>query len=529
MKLKTPQKILIFTISFSLTFNSLFFTILNVNAQTSGVSKLPAPGLNDNAVAGAGDLGSSANSVSSPVGGGLPVYDEAANQTLFGILQSVTAVDYSSGITAGNTGVVAAETSALTTKETVLDIAVWGTINALLRQLTATTINWINSGFEGSPMYVQDLEQFLTDRANVIATEFINNLGDKMGQKLTSMPYSSDVQYALRLDASSRGGQMIPTLESNQYNDLTGGGSNGFSKGGGWNAWYQLTQNPGNNPMEVYLAAKSAMENAIQNDQNNQKEQLDWGEGFFSWRKCEQYSVPGVDSYNDMTPEEQSDARQNSPSTCTKWGPVQTPGTTIKDQLNEHLSEDLQRIGLATELGQIVDAFLAEMAKKALSSAGLSGKGDSSSGGGGMGSYGNIGDWLDPDAFSQLTSNEECNSQNDAMDKIKSIIDPIMSNMSQSKPQAQNFDPKVIIKTIFLLGASIIQDVHERQQGNENPTNFQETIKGVSTCSRSTRRSRTCSGTRATRRSGTCRWNWGSGPITPIGFGCGTSSSRSGS
>ena len=480
-KISPTQKILMLLMSFSLVFNPLFWPVLQVNAQGSGVGKLPAVGEADMATSdGAGvggGAGNGGNTVTPPAEGGMPVVDAGANETLYNILMAITGVDYSSGLTAGNTGVTAAQTTAMTTKEFVEDVVVWGTINAALRQLTSQTINWINSGFEGSPLYIEDLEQFLMNQGNVIAEGFLTEYGSKI-----NMPFSTDIEIALGENRNSSFiERMTPTLNREEYSKFTGGENDSFSGGGGWNTWYELTQNPANNPMESYLAAKSEMESRVANNEQIQKEQLDWGQGFLSWRECEERSGA---SYSESSSEDgdgnitYSSSATPGQGDCSKWGPVQTPGSVIKDQLNEHLSTGLKRTEIATELGQIVDAFLNQLATKALSGEGLSGNGG---GGGSSGmsgnSFGNLGDFLNPEQFAQQTSDAECSSQNDAIEKIKSIIGPLMSNMSQQKPQAAKFDPQQIFTIVMVLGTSLIQDIKERQEGNPNPTNLQEAIK----------------------------------------------------
>jgi len=58
-------------------------------------------------------------------------------------------------------------------KEMGLDLVGWMIPKMIIQRMTASTVNWINSGFEGSPTYVTDPESYFTDIGDKIAGQYI--------------------------------------------------------------------------------------------------------------------------------------------------------------------------------------------------------------------------------------------------------------------------------------------------------------------------------------------------------------------
>jgi len=61
-------------------------------------------------------------------------------------------------------------------REYVLNPIAWFIAKTIIRQFTKGIVNWINSGFEGSPTFV-DPDTFLTDVADQASGAFIKQLG----------------------------------------------------------------------------------------------------------------------------------------------------------------------------------------------------------------------------------------------------------------------------------------------------------------------------------------------------------------
>jgi len=59
----------------------------------------------------------------------------------------------------------AGATAAAQTKEYGLDPAAWMAARVMLRAFTQEIVNWINTGFQGKPLFVTDWRQFFLDAA----------------------------------------------------------------------------------------------------------------------------------------------------------------------------------------------------------------------------------------------------------------------------------------------------------------------------------------------------------------------------
>ncbi|NVN96665.1 hypothetical protein HXX01_00185 [Candidatus Nomurabacteria bacterium] len=174
-----------------------------------------------------------------------------------------------------------------------------------LAVMTKYTMNWVNSGFNGDPMYVRNIDSFMNNMTNDIVTQelgtfqrspqyypygrayarsmflgniSLNNFEDSMKQSLTNY-----------LDSGRLGGDTADFLSHGDYMNRY---ANDFSLGG-WSGWLALTQKSQNNPLgfqmetSQYIAAK-------QNKQvENTKAELARNNGMFDQKTCVSYGITG--------------------------------------------------------------------------------------------------------------------------------------------------------------------------------------------------------------------------------------------
>ena len=77
----------------------------------------------------------------------------------------------------------------------------WQLAHVALQQLTGSVVNWINSGFQGSPSFVSDPEDFFLQLNDQVTGAFIGNNGI-LAQALCS-PFSTNIRLALALGQQS--------------------------------------------------------------------------------------------------------------------------------------------------------------------------------------------------------------------------------------------------------------------------------------------------------------------------------------
>lgn len=252
-------------------------------------------------------------------------------------------------------------------KEDLLDAIAWQLANVVLQSVTSSVVNWINSGFNGSPAFVQDLSRNLTGVADAVAAEFIGQLADQ----LEDTPMRGTVEaiaygYYLSTSGDAFVRQQLYTLRDVAKDDLA------FTQGdfdqGGWRGWMALTQNPANNPYGSYLNAKAELDQRIGARLNERMNELLWNDGFLSWRgDC---PAPADGSPVSLGSEEQ----------CPN-APIETPGSVIQAQLNATLDIPNDRLKVADEVNEIISALVSQLVMQALQ--GLSTVGSSASGGSG--------------------------------------------------------------------------------------------------------------------------------------------------
>ena len=279
--------------------------------------------------------------------------------------QSTRASAIANTASAASNGATALATGNLFVKENLLDGIAWAVAKQMVSNITRSLINWINSGFQGSPSFVTDFKQMLLDALDQVAGEYIKSLGG-IGEFICST-FQLDVQAALSINyAQARSGMpsgpdenlcTLTGIQSNIENFLSGTAEN-------WGQWLQVTSNPQNTPYGAYLAAEASLNVRLRNEAGQEIEVASWGDGFLSKKVCQ--AVEGT------TKED-----------CK----ITTPGQVISEALTFQLSTGPRSLIEADEINELIGALLNQLVLQAVQ--GLNGLlGLSESGyGGGEGSF----------------------------------------------------------------------------------------------------------------------------------------------
>jgi len=246
-------------------------------------------------------------------------------------------------------------------KESVWDSLAYFAGRILVRQITQSIVDWINSGFEGNPSFVQNPQKFLTGVADRTIGEFI------FGSDLAFLcdPFKINVQLSLGLQYRPFKDQINCTLTGilknteNAYNDFTSGN---FINGGGWDSWLQMTTIPQNNQLGAMILAQAEMDARIGDIQLAKRDELNWSGGLLSMKKCVSIDT-GETYYGDsfyhsvsstVTGREDLAVTENyGEDICD----TVTPGSWISNQAQKITSLDLDRLGMADEINEIVGAL----------------------------------------------------------------------------------------------------------------------------------------------------------------------------
>ncbi len=297
--------------------------------------------------------------------------------------------------------VTTGKVTAQTVKEYVLDTLAYSIAGIMLQQVTASVVNWINTGFQGNPSFLTNPEAFFLDVGDQITGNFISETGVLSG---LCTPFSIDIRLALALGQNNnmykRYTCTLNSVIQNVGNSTINGRSiNGFMNGdfsqGGWPAFITMTTQPQNNIVGAYLTAQSDLLQKIGVTQNRYSQDLIQGSGFLSWKKCTDISEDdymaqrdydeemmgadysslnssgnrslnvGTDMYSggDVSVQKSGSALHPTYKSCE----TQTPGSVIGGAINKSLGIPQDRLNLAASFNQIVSALFAQLVTQVLS------------------------------------------------------------------------------------------------------------------------------------------------------------------
>ena len=245
-------------------------------------------------------------------------------------------------VSAGANTVTAGSQTTLLFKEITLDGIFHSLAKMVLHNMTQEILNWINSGFQGKPAFVTDLGQFLLDAADDTVGQFIYNDPDL---NFLCSPFQLDVKIALATSYQESTYDSFASCSLSEVTDNIEGFLSGAFDEGGWESWFEITQNPINTPTGAFLEAKAEMYARIVDEQGNTLKELDWGDGFLSFKVCSDTAAA-------------SGAQKN----CT----ITTPGRVIADQINKSLGAGQDELISADEINEIIAALFAQLAKQAI-------------------------------------------------------------------------------------------------------------------------------------------------------------------
>ena len=212
---------------------------------------------------------------------GIPVedYDVEINTSFMAVDTFDIAV--ATDITAGASVDTAVNTSANTWAKEFLGDGVANFIaKMIVKQLTAQTVNWINSGFKGNPAFVTNPEGFFLNVGDQMAADFLTNTS------LNGLcsPFQAKIRLALvknyLAETNKNYSCTLGRLEQNFENF-----ANNFDQGG-WDGWFTMTQTTQGNPYGAYLDTKDQLSINLGNQAIKYQNQLNWGKGILSYEKC---------------------------------------------------------------------------------------------------------------------------------------------------------------------------------------------------------------------------------------------------
>jgi len=227
-------------------------------------------------------------------------------------------------------------------------------INAMIEYIANATIDWINSGFDGNPAFVENPQKFFSDIASYETASFLNEVVYNTTGLNICEPFRVEIALGLAGDASGRNNP----LQCSMSDIVSSAGDfdvyvSGQSPASGYlENWSEMTQNPQNN---IYGASFLANQNHMRRvalQQNTAKVDMQLGSGFLSFKKCSK----------DETIQDEDGSSRVVKGVCG----YSTPGQVIEQQVNSTLNTGRERLVLADKFDQVVSALVNQLIKTAL-------------------------------------------------------------------------------------------------------------------------------------------------------------------
>ncbi len=290
----------------------------------------------------------------------LPILPAQVAHAQFGIPVPVVEIG-PSGVANVTTAV---NSTTMSFKEQLFDALAFGFMNYAIQRIAANTVQWINSGFKGSPAFVTDPEGFLKKTADQTVGAFIEK--DPRLNFLCS-PIQNRIKIALVNSYAPNNNLWQCTLT-----DAVGNMENfldDFDRGG-WDKFFEISQKQQNSPIGAYIMAENELYSQVASKVGVKQQDLNWGKGFMSFKSCARYAgIPEAQRTIDVPTQNPDGSFGNRkeviPDTCVQES-TETPGTVIESRLNDALGSGGRRLEAADEINEIVGALLTQLANKAL-------------------------------------------------------------------------------------------------------------------------------------------------------------------
>ncbi len=273
----------------------------------------------------------------------------------------------------------------------------------LIDQIKTQTIQWVNTGFKGKPLFMTDPSQMaknmateqltlikkqVLDGANGVANE-LRYANKEIARSLVIDERSSKTALSKSLtptkdkviaesicsdenqlkSMANKSGQTVGQVRSlycgtenskEKYDALSNCFASDFNCGG-WGAFLSLTQNPVNDDQQRLATAKNSLNSNKATEEKKSETELISNGGFFSMKSCAEYA-------------EQTEAQKENgdPGICTKYK-SDTPGAAVKDSLTQVVQDPISQLQLdddiSSALTEIASAFISYVMTEGISSA----------------------------------------------------------------------------------------------------------------------------------------------------------------
>ncbi len=229
-----------------------------------------------------------------------------------------------------------------------------------LAQVTNKTLNWVNTGLNGNPLYVQNKGSFLTTIANKQVKSYLAALPQ------TDSIFGNALESGIRQGITGRSDGMLNvypnTPQAQSYKSFL----TDFTSGG-WDSFL----NPSYNAIGALFTATDTLDKSIASQKQDASDEIQRNNGFLDMKHCVKYA----DSNFTQTSTAISGGLSSNP-TCVQWQ-TDTPGSVIAAQVQTITTSPVRQLEYADKINEVLggffDSFVNSLLQKGLRGSGTQG------------------------------------------------------------------------------------------------------------------------------------------------------------
>ena len=239
-----------------------------------------------------------------------------------------------------------------------------------LKEITVSTVNWANQGFEGKPLFLQNPDSFFTNIEHDEIKETVNEIGSDLERYPWGRGIAINKVRQARKESKSTTAGRIGVFDLNTRFNLNSPEEieqfYSDTRIGGWDGWTAMINNPNNNPIGFDLA--------VSNDLNKQTDQKteNWEKSiqgmFLPTQECADPS--GTTRKIEDDARNSGDMERYERERCKQWKDT-TPSSLVADKISSALTSGDRQSELSAALGsslsQVFSALLDSLIDKGLS------------------------------------------------------------------------------------------------------------------------------------------------------------------
>lgn len=234
-------------------------------------------------------------------------------------------------------------------RERCLNAIAYAVARTTLLNVQNKTFNWINTGFNGNPLYVQDVNSYLKSISNNNINQFISTAQKRdpiFGNAIRSIVTQ---QTTGKIDGLID--ETLNTPEAAKYQK----NMRNFASGG-WGSFLNVKANP----ISAVFNASDELSQKIGIDTQNTREELLRNGGFMDSKECVEWQKDG------RVVTKPGDNGLSGEVKCTKWR-VLLPGSLTKNRAETFLTTDVRQLELADTMSKTVSALFDKIINNILS------------------------------------------------------------------------------------------------------------------------------------------------------------------